>query len=151
MVYELYIILFGIVFILALASLVLMREKQREANRMQLKQMLHEERMKAMEKGLEVPAEAIHDVTNGAEWASASTLGGSFGHSILWTRIVALCIGLFLMLGGVGMYLGFSVAGEDDFHAIASLGLLPAFAGFGLILFYFLTRNLDQNDRKAGT
>ena len=61
MAYELYIILFGIVLIVSLAALAVVRKSQRETNKMRLQKMLHEERMKAMEKGLEIPGEASRD------------------------------------------------------------------------------------------
>jgi uncharacterized protein DUF6249 len=89
--------------------------------------MTHRERLAAIEKGLELPSLASIDVP-GPQPAAA-----------------ALPVGVVLLLGGIGIFVAFRLVptmGDSGagLHNFASLGLIPAFAGAGLVLFSWMAR-----------
>jgi hypothetical protein len=90
--------------------------------------LVHRERMAAIEKGLDLPA-----------------MTGSESEGSAAPEHVALASGLVLLLGGVGFFAAFIMiptpdGSADGLHHFASLGLIPAFAGTGLLLFSWMAR-----------
>jgi hypothetical protein len=61
---------------------------------------------------------------------------------ILWVRLAALCLGLTCLFGGVGVALGLAAVSDPEGSGFWSLGLIPVFVGFGLLLFHRLSRNV---------
>ena len=102
-------------------------EKRRIAER----EILQKERLLAMEKGLPLP-----------EWDKellAGDLNDAANRNVPseldYFRIVALCIGLLGVSGGIGMMLAFVIADFEEWP----IGLLPVMMGIGLLLFHRLT------------
>ena len=97
--------------------------------RMQLRQMLHEERLRALEAGQPAP-DALEEPWLEIEepWQPERL------------RLVALCLGLFLLFAGLGIWGGFALATEERLTQAATIGLVPVMAGIGLLLFHRLTR-----------
>ena len=92
--------------------------------------------MKAIEAGVPLPEieEPIRGVT--AQSESPET----FARQVLWLRLVSLATGCLMVFAGIGMYAGFMISRDRGLQEIAALGLLPALAGMGLLLFYWVTR-----------
>jgi hypothetical protein len=130
----------GILMLSAWAGLAIWSRHLRDAKRVAMREMVHRERLAALEKDQplpEVPAEA----------ASSVEQGGDAG---AWVSRVSLLAGLALTFAGIGLLVSFTLtpnrpetAGLGD---LASMGFLPIFTGVGLLLFYFL----DRRGRRLG-
>lgn len=128
---------FGITFIIAFMLVGVLAERQRQKSRLARQELLQKERMMAMEKGLPLPDwDAVMLDDNG------TTINSSEAHERRkeWFRLVALCLGLFFAFAGIGLLFAFNLEGADDFEDIATVGFIPLMSGFGLLLFYFLTK-----------
>lgn len=124
----------GVFTLCAWAALTIWARHLRDAKRVAMREMIHRERMAALEKGQplpEVPAEAASGAERGMDAAA-------------WVSRAALLAGLALVFAGIGLLVSFSLtpnrpetAGLGD---LASMGFLPIFTGVGLLLFYVLDR-----------
>ncbi len=136
---------FGAIFIFGWVLLVILVNHLRAKQRLRLKEMAHNERMMAMEKGVpvtEIPGE--DDI---------ETLAAGLGHGVdntttlRWIRYACLATGLVLVFFGIGWVAGFTAIPETPqtrgMSELATLGLIPAFTGAGLLLFYSLTKNTE--------
>ena len=134
MPYEFIPIALGILFIFGLVGFGLVRKALTDKERLQVRQMLHRERLAALEKGLPIDEIKLED-------SAIPELGVSAGRSetVAWMRFTALFLGLAFFFGGIGMSVGFRVAPEPGFNGIWSLGLIPTLTGLGLLIFYFMT------------
>jgi len=122
------------------AGLAIWSRHLREAKRVAMREMIHRERMVALEKGQplpEVPADAASSIERGGDTAS-------------WVSRASLLAGLALTFAGIGLLVSFTLtpnrpetAGLGD---LASMGFLPIFTGVGLLLFYVL----DRRGRRLG-
>jgi|SRR5579871_2139198 len=96
-------------------------------------EMMHQERMAAMEKGIPLPELPDLDAPSRRSRKSNpdSTLKGGI-----------VCAAL-----GLGTMLAFNLSPDNDLHDIWTLPLPLVFLGLGLVLFHFLRRksNSDQN------
>lgn len=131
--------LFGVGFFFLFILIGILAESVRQKSKIAKQELLQKERMFAMEKGLPLP-----------EW-DKSMLGDD-GDSVSnaeshqrkkeWFRYVSLCVGLVLSFAGAGMVVAFHFAPDKAFHEIVTIGGIPFMAGLGLLLFYYLTRNI---------
>lgn len=116
------------------AGLAIWAKHLREAKRLALREMIHRERMTALEKGV-----ALSDDPARPETTAASHLGRA-----------ALLGGLVLVFGGFGLLAALGripdTAEMGDLRDLASLGMLPVFTGFGLLLYALLDRWSRQPD-----
>ena len=142
--YEFIPVVIGVVFIFGLIGFGLVRKSLADKERLQLREMVHRERMVAMEKNLPIDQLASEDVA-----MPEVTLTSTRGESIAWIRFTALFLGLAFFFGGIGMSVAFRIAPETDFNDIWSLGLIPALTGFGLLIFYFMTVG-ETSARRSG-
>jgi hypothetical protein len=117
------------------------REQLERRNRMRLREMLHQERMAALDKGLVLPETDVDDLL--LQSFDASQVRGSplpEGLSERALRRTVLGIGLVLLFGGVGWYLGVSAVPSTretlGMPEMASLGAIPAMVGLGLLIFW---------------
>lgn len=103
------------------------------------REMLHRERLLAMEKGIPLP-----EFPTLAEEPSGSLLDYLSG-SIAIPKLALGC-GLILIFGGAGMVAAFVIApdSELELHKVWSVGLIPGFIGVGLILYYLLIRRSQR-------
>lgn len=125
--------------LLAAAALAVWARHLREAKRVAEREMIHRERMAALEKGAALP-----ELPAGLRGAGEET-----GNGRAWVSQAALLAGLTLFFGGLGLFVSFFIIPDtpqaDGLHAIAPVGLLPAFAGLGLLLFYVLDRRARRH------
>jgi hypothetical protein len=96
------------------------------------REMLHKERLAAIEKGLELPP-----------------LAGANPEDARMPAQSALAAGLVLLLAGIGLTVALRFVpstGNDGggLHTLASFGLIPAFAGAGLLLFSWMSRTSES-------
>jgi hypothetical protein len=101
------------------------------------REMLHRERLLAMEKGIPLP-----EFPTLAEEPSGSLLDYMSG-SIKISKLTLGC-GLILIFGGVGTVAAFLIVPDPDVHKVWSLGLIPAFLGVGFILYYLFVRRSEH-------
>ena len=117
----------------------MLQERQEASQRMRLREMLHRERMKALEQGLELPDTDADDLL---QESFGSVGGGDTGARDRAVRRSVLGVGLVLLLGGMGWYLGMSAVPATDqtlgMQELASLGAIPAMIGVGLLVFWFV-------------
>ncbi len=100
------------------------------------REMLHRERLLAMEKGIPLP-----EFPTLAEEPSGSLLDYLSG-SIAIPKLALGC-GLILIFGGAGMVAAFLIVPDSELHKVWSVGLIPGFIGVGFVLYYlFIRRSL---------
>lgn len=95
-------------------------------------ELIHKERLAAMEKGIPVP-----ELPEFEEKKSAS--------EGIWTQIRVnprwpLGAGAIFIMLGIGTTIALVLSGEDYHNRVWSFGLIPVFFGVGLFLHYALTR-----------
>ncbi len=124
----------GILTLLAAVALAVWSRHLKEAKKVALREMIHQERMAAMEKGVALP-ELPADAAGGF----GETAGGP-----AWVRAASLLAGLVLVLGGFGLTVAFLLIGPgtgvSDLGLLWPVGLVPAFTGCGLLLFVLVER-----------
>jgi len=133
MPYEFIPVVIGVVFIFGLIGFGLVKKLLSDNERLKMREMIHRERMAAIEKNL--PIDDLHledEMLPQVDTANRTD-------PIVWMRLTALCLGLAFFFGGLGMSLAFRIAPDNSFNEMWSIGLLPAMVGFGLLLFYFMT------------
>jgi hypothetical protein len=91
------------------------------------RQMQHEERMTALQKGLEIPPAAP-----GVE----GPLAAANGARRVWFRLTVLGLALVSFSGGIGLLLAFRLVDEPDFSSMWAMGLIPIMVSVGLFLFW---------------
>lgn len=124
-----------VLFALAIAAgLTVWARHLREAKRLALREMVHRERMAALEKGTALPELPNDPGPSGVDQLSRAALLG----------------GLVLVFGGFGLLAALGRVPDTpemgDLRDLATMGLLPIFAGFGLLLFAILDHWFRQPD-----
>lgn len=137
----------GFVFlVLGIIALGLLSKHLRGRKQIQIRQIIHNERMRAMEKGL-----PFSDLDHEGMMQELAQLNGESRNmetntkrSVLWIRLYALCLGILFLFGGIGMVAGFSLMKDQEFSAYWSAGFIPALMGLGLLIFYGLSSGYDK-------
>lgn len=128
--------------LLAAAALAVWARHLREAKRVAEREMIHRERMAALEKGAALPELP----------AGLQAPGEASGNGRAWVSQAALLAGLTLLFAGVGLFAAFTmIPGTPEtagMQALAPIGLIPAFAGLGLLLFYDFDRRARRSDEE---
>lgn len=130
--------------ILGLFGATILRRHLRQAKLLRLREILHQERMTAMERDLPVPeadTAKIESLLADGDPADANP-GPPGGASVHWIRLAALALGLTCLFGGVGMMPGFYYLPDPEASGLWPLGLIPVLIGLGLLLFVQLSRGL---------
>ena len=94
----------------------------------------HEERMKAMEKGIPLPE--FPDL-NGEQSRIEIT-------PIKFNPRWPLGLGGIFIMAGTGFTVAFLLSNDSGLANLWPMGLLGIFFGFGLVLYYYLTRSPEQ-------
>ncbi|MCP4898907.1 MAG: hypothetical protein GY906_18195 [bacterium] len=129
-----------VILVLGLVGAGMWRRHLREAKQLQLRQIIHEERVKAMECELPLPGFDDDELSDSLSLLSRSgPREDGLAASITWVRLVTLCLGLTLFLGGIGAAVGLSLVSDPEASGTWPLGLIPVFVGLGLLLFYHLS------------
>ncbi|MBU0753973.1 MAG: hypothetical protein KJ645_02460 [Planctomycetes bacterium] len=133
--------------VLGLVALAIWSKHLRDAKLTQIRNVIHEERMKAMEKG--IPFENLqHDGLTGELSqlkAGAGMHGADARQFMLWIRVSALCFSLLFIFGGIGSLIGLRLVSKPEAQGMWPLSFIPALTGFGLLEFYGLCRGHEKN------
>lgn len=128
------IILGALIVAVGYAAAVAAESTARHKARVRIRELIHDERIKALDKGIPIEDLPLDPIETESEWFAS--------HS--WTsavRLSALAIGLVLSFTGVGMLVGTSLSPDSELNKIATMSLIPIMAGLGLLLFHRLTRD----------
>ena len=138
--------------ILGLYVIKVLHRHLHEAKLLRLREMVHAERMAALEKELPLPDSSTQAVETALSGASDSRLIhiGSDNAGLRWVRFASLAIGLAGLFGGVGSMAGFYLLTDPDVQATWPLGLIAVFFGLGLLLFVRLTRAAADVPQQEG-
>ena len=134
MPYEFIPMFWSLILFLGCWGLILVGRNIKEKSRLKESEMVHRERIEAMQQGLPVPEAPEVPTTGSAASVRISRL------SIHWFRAVSLALGLLFLFTGIGMCFAFSIG--EDYRDVWTIGMIPAMAGIGLLLFYALSRDL---------
>jgi uncharacterized membrane protein YfcA len=100
--------------------------------------LIHEERMKAMEKG--VPLPEFPDLSEEAKMQRFNTIFTPPKLNPRWP----LGVGVLLIFFGAGWVVAWLLSSDPEAAKILSMGLVSVFLGFGLFLYYYLTRQPEK-------
>lgn len=96
-------------------------------------ELIHKERLAAMEKGIPMPE--LPDYDDG-QLRRTPSLFSMFHINPRWP----LGLGSILVVGGIGVTLALHLSRDPEQFRVWSMGLVPIFVGLGLFLHYWLTR-----------
>jgi hypothetical protein len=129
----------GAVWVFGFAAVLLIAWHMRNKRRLEKLQIIHEERMKAMEKGIPLPEFPELEETEGN-----SIVGKALASNIEakpWNPRWPLGVGALLITGGLGTTVAMRLSEDYGFHnELWPFGLVAVFMGVGMFLFYALTR-----------
>ncbi len=133
------------ILVLGLIGASMLRKHLREARQLRLRQIIHEERLKAMEHNKPLP-EVDDAALIGRFFENSDHVAGNDGRglmlAILWVRIVALCVGLASLFGGIATSVGMYLVKDPEISNYWAMGLIPTLIGLGLLIFYLTSRSL---------
>lgn len=127
----------GIFWVFGFAAVFLVAWHLRNKRRLEKLQIIHEERMKAMEKGIPLP-----------EFPELGENERRMAHfeSRQWNPRWPLGAGALLVMGGLGTMVALSMSDWELHNELWSFGLIGVFLGFGFFLQYALTRSPRRGD-----
>ena len=141
------------ILVLGLIGANLLRRHLREAKQLRLREIIHEERMQAMEHNAPLPdvddAVLIGQLIEGFGDGPGND-GRGLAMAVLWVRIVALCVGLASFFGGIATCVGMFLVNDPEFSDYWAMGLIPTLIGIGLLIFYVMSRSLVGQTAERG-
>lgn len=127
-------LMFSLIWVFGWVILLLVAWHLKGLRRQRRLELLHKERMMAMEKG--VPLPELPDHEDPSRRPLLAEVVGSIRVNPRWPLgLGALCVML-----GIGISTALRLSQEDYHYRVWSFGLIPVFVGFGLMLHYWLTR-----------
>ena len=117
-----------------------------EAKLLRLREIVHIERMKALERDQPLPEEdpeALAGLLHQGP-ASAPTSDEARAAKERVVRLAALCLGLTSFLGGIGLTAGLHVQSDPEVSGMWGIGLVPTLIGIGLMIFARLSKEAEQ-------
>ena len=129
---------FGMAWVFACATVLIVIWHLRSKRRVEKETLIHQERMKAMEKGIPLPE--FPDLSEEAKMDQFNKIFIPPSLNPKWPLGAgALCIA-----GGSGYLVAMLLSGDSEMAKLWSMGLIGVFFGFGLFFYYFLTRTKEQ-------
>lgn len=122
--------LLALAWVFGWATIWYLRRRAVEQRALRLRELLHSERMAAIEKGVPLPEIPADDDVDPV-WLrpEAEQIRG------VWLRRMALILGLLALFVGIGICAGFYWAPDRGFYGMWTIGFIPAMAGVGLLLY----------------
>jgi len=122
-----------------------------EAKLIRLREMVHVERMAALERNLSLPESTVQEIESALSSGSHSPViqVGSDSSALRWIRFASLAFGLIGLFGGIGTAVGLYLVPDHDVQGTWPLGSIPVFMGVGLLLFVRLTRRIAETPRNG--
>lgn len=130
--------LLGMTWVFACAAVLIIIWHLRSKRRLEKMGLIHEERMKAIEKGVPLP-----EFPELSEEAKMQQMDKIFTPP-KWNPRWPIGVGVLIMMGGLGFLVAMMLSNDREMANLWSMGLIPIFFGFGLVLHYFLTRQADH-------
>lgn len=125
---------FGMTWVFACAAVLIVVWNLRSKRRMEKMTLIHQERMKAIEKG--VPLPEFPDLSEEAKMEQFNTIFTPPKLNPRWP----LGVGALLVMGGIGYSAAMLLSSDSEASKIWSMGLIGVFLGVGFFLYYYLTR-----------
>jgi hypothetical protein len=114
----------------------------RSKRRIEKLNMIHEERMKAMEKGIPLPEFPSFEEEEASHRIGKALAGHIEGRS--WNPRWPLGVGVLLIMAGLGTSVAMLLSGWEFHNELWPFGLLGVFVGVGFFLYYALTRSSEM-------
>ena len=131
-----------VLLILGLIAAAIWRRHLHDSKLLKLREMIHAERMHNMESN---PSSAANDQELDGlllDYAKREPRSLNPAAAVAWVRLIALCVGLAGLFGGIGVAIGmFAVTSDPEITGMWSMGIIPTAIGLGLLMFYYLSRN----------
>ena len=124
----------GLTWVITCAAVLVIVWHLRSKRKMEQMTLIHQERMKAIEKG--VPLPEFPELSEEAKMQQFDRIFTPPKLNPKWP----LGLGALVAMTGVGWVVGMLVSADNEMFKMWSLGLVGIFIGFGLVLYYFLTR-----------
>jgi hypothetical protein len=121
------------------ALIWLRRRRAREAMQLQRREMVHRERLAAIDKGVPL-VELPSDEEEVPAWLATEI----DRLRARWLLRLSLALGLVSVTSGLGLCLGFYWAPDRGFHGMWTLGLIPLMGGIGFLLFWRIASAWDR-------
>lgn len=132
----------AVLLILGLVAAGIWRRHLRDAKLLKLREMVHQERMANVESNASNEKTSLQLDELLLEIAEGQPRPSNPAAAVAWIRLVALCIGLAGLFGGIGTAIGmYAVTSEPEISGAWSMGIIPSAVGLGLLVFYILSRN----------
>lgn len=135
---ELFWAVIVLIWVFGWAVIWLQRRKAHEALTLKRREMLHRERLAAIEKG--VPLPELPSEEEVPEWLSVE----ADRVRARWLLRISLALGLVAITTGFGLCLGFYASPDRGFHGMWTLGLIPILGGVGFLLFWRIASVSDD-------
>lgn len=127
-------LLFSLFWVFGWAVLLVVVWHLRASRRQKRLELIHKERIVAMEKGIPLPE--LPDYAESSKEPLLANAVASFRLNPRWP----LGVGAICVMVGAGTAWALSLSGDEYHRQIWSFGLIGVFFGVGLFLHYFLTR-----------
>lgn len=136
----------GVIWVFGFAAVLLVAWHLRNKRRLEKLKLIHEERMKAMEKGIPLPEFPELDDHSGAGGAVSTALTSAVdralaSHAKPWNPRWPLGAGAVLVMAGIGTSVAMRLSAWELHNDLWAFGLIGVFVGVGLFLYYGLTRS----------
>ena len=131
--------LLGMTWVFACAAVLIVIWHLRSKRRLEKLGLIHAERMKAMEKG--VPLPEFPELNEEAKMQQFDKIFTPPKLNPRWP----IGVGALVAMAGLGFLAAAMLSGDSEMAKTWSMGLIPIFIGFGLVLYYLLTRQSDQS------
>ncbi len=132
-----------VLLILGLIAAGIWRRHLRDAKLLKLREMIHRERMNTMDSDPSVAKENHQLDELLLDLAEHEPRPSNPAAAMAWVRVIALCIGLAGLFGGVGIAVGMSMTSDPEISGMWAMGIIPSAIGLGLLVFYNLSRNFS--------
>ncbi len=135
--------------VIAAFGIRILQKHLRDTKSLKVREMIHKERMIAMERDLPMPEGNPEswrlESHSGPESADAVVRSGAQNERII--RLASLCLGLTFLFGGIGFAVGLYLQSDPMVSGMWGVGLIPVMIGIGLLLFVRLSRGFETNGR----
>jgi len=128
----------GMTWVFACAAVLIIIWYLRSKRRLEKLSLIHEERMKAIEKG--VPLPEFPELNEEAKMQQFDQIFTPPKLNPRWP----IGVGALVAMGGLGYLVAALLSNDSDMASTWSVGLIPIFVGFGLVLYYYLTRQPER-------
>jgi len=132
-----------VLLILGLVAAAIWRRHLRDAKLLRFREMIHRERMNKMETDPSAATQSQQLDELLMDMARQEPRPPNPAAAVGWVRLIALCIGLAGLFGGVGIAIGMFAVSDPEISGAWSMGIIPSAIGLGLLVFYNLSRKFS--------